>query len=190
MRRMPPYAESEKYHIANGDFCEQLLNNRPDLCKYDIRKIVRDFNQLIMFRMINSRDGIALPLFIGNIFLGCFPNKDNKFKNRLEQERKRTPQYTYTIDNQDGFSKRIFYTTVMVASRFEEGKFWGFVPQKDMDILAKEAFVNDWKKYAVVHNRKHMYDIFNCNRRARNIATAKRMTQEQLKTYNEFEFDS
>jgi hypothetical protein len=132
----------------------------------------------------STRDGIALPLYMGVVFAGIYGKSNNAKDRKLSL--KLGKDIVYPNHHTDGYGGMIYYVTEVTKSRFSLGKYWGFDGCRHMDQSAKQGFKTNWKIYATVPSVIRAARLFRKSK-LKEYALAKGKEAEQL--YNEFDFD-
>ena len=135
----------QKYNICCREFTTQLQEKYPQLKKYSIgqlKKMIREFNRGLGDYIIENRDGIELPNFIGQLFIGSCKQVKPVPEHIIENSSK-----PLKIRNVDSHFPFCFYMTRNYASRFAMGKFWWFEANRELKERISENFSKNWKNY-------------------------------------------
>src|SRR3954464_4760874 len=78
----------QKTIVCTPEFVADLKENNPQLKKYtSISTILVKYHKFLLQKMCEERDGIYLPILGAHMFIGCFQQKEEKFKEkRLSNE--------------------------------------------------------------------------------------------------------
>lgn len=147
-------------------------------CTYDLWE---EFMEYVQDEICNSRAGVDLALYMGWMFIGAFPSKDNIFKDKRAYALAFNGIDHFKIQERDGFESRVLHTTTKSKKRAKAPTFFGFKPHASFKKKATAAFVNDWKKYVVIPNTRYMDGFM------RRITGRTILHEKALKTHNEFE---
>lgn len=152
----------------------------------DIRKVVERFNRVLWNTVIEERDGVDLPDFLGRIFISSYkmPHKNNII-NYGESIKQGVPIKVQNLDT-NGYMMKIYYNNWQSCYRFQHRNLWWFQPHRDFNRTASAEFKRDYIKYAEMDNRK----VINARNKQFDRIQARQKNQGELPvTYNEFEFD-
>lgn len=180
-----PIRYNKKDIFLEDSLFKKIWDN-PDTLVYsekEIISILEGFNKYLSKVVTSIREGVAMPLHMGVMVSGTWgdkPVKDISTSVRLQKE------VTYKNYHSDGYGGRIYYITEMTKSRFALGKFWGFIPVDEMSRNLRDGYLKDWKLYANIPNSKGAYKIY---KKAKAKQFAAGMTEENMKAYDEFDFD-
>lgn len=140
-----------------------------------------EFMEHVQNEICNNRAGIDFPLYMGWMFIGAFPSKDNIFKDKRAYALALNGADHFKIQERDGFESRVLHTTTKSKKRALAPTFFGFKPLATFKKRATAAFVNDWKKYVVIPNTRYMDGFM------RKITGRSVLREKNLKTHDEFE---
>ena len=153
----------------------------------DFKKVIVAFHQNIQEEVINNRDGIEFPEYMGMLKLVSIPS----FKEWVNiPESKRLGQVvTHKNWETDGYNAKIFYSSnshrYLVANR----RLWQFDAVRQFKRLVSREYPLDWKKYEIYdsmgahvaagwHKDKHRRKAYAVYQQILNIDT-----------YNEFDMN-
>lgn len=170
--------EKNVYHIMNENAIMDLMKKHPQLIDCNPLVILQEFNEFMRRKyIVGRREGVALPYYIGYMFLGVFPVNGNA----IDWKKRK-----FAVAQQDGFLHRVYFSTTKVVSRFVNARFWGFTPAYTFRDEAREGFRNDWKKYVVIPNLRYMKDTFRVYKAVQNLVKSE---NAEMTEYDEFAFN-
>lgn len=184
--RKAPRFTSPKLNILDFTFYKNIIKVYPVLKKYsqkDINSIIKLCNEAIWKKVIDNRDGVELPEFLGYIFIGS-----------CEQSKKDNIDYASSIKyNQkilhknfetDGYVAKIFYTNSEIKYKFKYNNLWKFTACRNFINKVSDTYPKQWSKYVKVPKYKHIGIFF---KKERNYVNKINKTKNFLEEYDEFE---
>lgn len=173
------------HNTLNAAFCKKVRAKIPDITDGQIKDIVTDFGKYMVENVTTYRDGVLLPSCLGHIFMGCFLNKDKKFKETVNVKRLEQDIELYNPEDHDGYDVRLFYSMNPVRKICGNVKYYGLLPGTDTKSVVRKAFNRSWKSYIVVPDLRFMSDLYK-----KNTKKVKRDTKDEKKLaeYDEFKF--
>lgn len=177
---------TKKDVFNEGSLFERIWDN-PELLQYSEKQIIdilTGFNKHIGKVVTTTREGVALPLYMGILMAGTWgdkPVKDHGTSAKVGKD------VDYKNHHSDGYGGAIYYVTEATKSRFALGKFWGFTPVPYMSQSLKDGYMTNWKLYAHIPNSRNAYKLF---KQAKIVEFAKGASKEMLEYYDEFDFDT
>jgi hypothetical protein len=179
----PTYFYREK-EIVDWDFINDFLNLYPELEGKNIKKILYNFNEYIANVVMNTREGISLPYFMGDIITVVYPAKGNTYN--INKSVETGTVVTYTNMQSDGYNCRIMYSISKVTYRFKYARYWGFEPSDKFRKAQSISYPPQWKKFVVIPNTRFANEIY---RKPKNLMYADKMRKEELKTYDPLKWE-
>lgn len=183
-----PRFRPKKLNFTNLEFYNRFLEENPKYANItldDFKNIIKVFNGLIWEKVLQERDGIQLPEQLGYLFIGSCPKKKGD-----NVDYKKSEHYGVKIQNQnwesDQFTAKIFYTNFETKYRFKNHDLWGFKGVRDFKRSVAKVYPLEWKKYIQVDNMLKISRLF---RIEKDKHSQKDITDELLKTYDEFNLD-
>lgn len=183
-----PRFRPKKLNFTNVEFYNKFLEENPkytNLSLDDFKNIIKSFNGLIWEKVIQERDGIQLPEQLGYLFIGSCPKKKGE-----NTDYSKSKQYGVKLQNQnwesDQFTAKIFYTNFETKYRFKNHDLWGFRGLRDFKRSVAKTYPKEWKKYIQVDNLLKISRLFRIEKEKH---SQKDITDELLKTYDEFNLD-
>ena len=172
------------------EFYDKLKKKYPNLKKYkntDIAGYITRFNEHLTRVICSTREGIVLPEYIGDMFLGV--NEGNKYigkKRKLHHKNSTVSGKACHFRNahSNNLGASVFYVYNQNRMNFENCQYWYFTPSRKFGIHIKEAMMENWKRFILVPNFKHINNFI--------ASYWKRVKMEnkvasELKNYNEFD---
>jgi len=183
-----PRYKAKRLSIMNADFCEEFRKENPKfshLTNEQIKRIIREVNDRIWQTVIDERDGIELPEQLGYIFIGSCPAKKG-----LNSDYEKSKLYQKLIQHRnwesDNYLAKIFYTNYGSKYKFMFSKLWGFKPVREFSRTVAKVYPQQFTKYLMVENNRKINHIF---REQSKQMDMKKIEEEELKEYNEFDLD-
>ena len=181
-----PRYRSEVSNLLDKEFFDGFKKKYPRYAKYEnsmLKNITKTFNRTVYNMVVDSRDGVQLPDQIGWLFVGtCQQSK----KRNVDFSKSR--QYGVEVNNNnfatDGKLAKIFFTSNALKHKMKNREYWTFVACRDFKRLVAKSYPENWNMYRVVENNKKIKKLYQQVYYAGKEAL---LTQNALKTYNEFE---
>lgn len=174
-------------------FIREIKEEVPELknvSEEEIRKVVREFNKLIVKTVIEVRDGVELPEQLGHIFIGsCKRMKSNvdfrtsaaylkKIQHRNWESDERTAKIFYT-------NSGVFFTKGKVTRYgFKNQELWGFKGSRKFTRTVSKFYPDYWKRYIEIDPTKKLKFSY---LKEINKRKGKDYEEMLLETYNPFE---
>lgn len=181
----------ERNKVCTKEWITNLKRKYPQLKKYNIENVLKDYHDHLINIIANTREGIELPKNCGCVFTGVFPSRDNKVLDYIQQRAgelydQGNPN-TFSIQNQDGFVSRTYVSTANSA-RFNRGSaWWGFHELPNFAKARRKGFISDWKKFVILPNGRYIKAVFKISK---GIIMHKNLAKDAVKNgYNEFDFN-
>lgn len=186
--------------IATAKFCVKLRKEHPQLKKYNISAILKDYHAFLLETVCTERDGIYLPGVGVHMFVGVFKQNSNRkfckerlahencvIKNGWKHDIEKAYEH-YNIHDRDGYEARVMYSVYRLRYINKSAKFWGFVPSAVSRAACTKAFKEDWKKFIFIPNTRYIAAVY--RKESGKARVANRVTYiEKNKKHNEFIFD-
>lgn len=174
------------YNPLNREFFKALRKEHPELKDYtdtQVRKVIKTTNETIYKKIIDHRDGVEFPEFIGFSFIGTCPKKINDNTDYRTSTLYKTNVQHRNFESDDFLSK-IFYTNFEVRYRFKFHDLWTFKAGKNFRKDNATNYRTAWKKYIQVDP---FLKIAKLLRKEKAQLFTKQQTEILLENYNEFE---
>lgn len=183
-----PRYRAKRTNILNAKFYNAFREAHPKysyLTDKDIKKIIQEVNGKIWQTAIDKRDGVELPERLGYIFIGSCPAKKSLNKNYfLSTQLEQVIQHRNW--ESDSYLAKIFYTNYGFKYNFQYSKLWGFSATRNFSRNVGKTYPEEFKKYLVVDDKKKIHYVFE---KHTNRMKHKKIEEETLKSYDEFDFD-
>ena len=181
-----PRYRPEVVNLLDKKFFDEFKKKYPRYAKYEnsiLKNITKTFNRTVYNTVIENRDGVQLPDQIGWIFVGtCQQSKQRNV------DFAKSKQYGVEVSNTnfatDGKLAKIFFTSFALKHKMKNREYWSFVACRDFKRLVSKLYSENWNMYRVVENNKKIKKLYQQVYYAGKEAL---LTQNALKTYNEFE---
>ena len=180
-----PRYRMESYNPLDRAFFRALRLAHPQFKDYTdtvIRRIIKTTNEAIVEKIIDSRDGVELPEFLGYMFIGTCNRKGG-----VNYDYKRSAEYGQLVQHRnfesDNYLEKIFYTNYETKYRFKFHELWSFSACRNFTRQASAAYIKDWKKYIAVEPNLRISRLY---RKSKAKQAQKIKTEIQLKDYDEF----
>jgi hypothetical protein len=187
----PRYRQSGLNPI-NEEFMDILKKKYPKyshLTKPQVHKIIVAFNKQVCENIIEFRDGIELPEYIGLMFIGtCKARKKANPNYHLSAE------FNRMLENRnwesDNNLAKIFFTPVNRSKNaFANRELWGLNPARWFKTKVGHTYPYLWKRYVEVDPHKKLsYVLRNGKYRMEKIDEEENIVKN-LKPYSEFDLD-
>ena len=181
-----PRYRPEVSNLLDKEFFDGFKKKYPRYAKYEnsmLKNITKTFNRTVYNMVVDSRDGVQLPDQIGWLFVGtCQQSK------KRNVDFSKSKQYDVEVSNNnfatDGKLAKIFFTSNALKHKMKNREYWTFVACRDFKRLVAKSYPENWNMYRVVENNKKIKKLYQQVYYAGKEAL---LTQNALKTYNEFE---
>lgn len=173
----------KKYNVAfipNLNTYNQVKKKYPFITK-NSHNHWNEFMEYLTEEVCSTRNGVDLPISLGWLFMGAFPSKDNKFKDKRRYCEALGGMEPFKIQERDGFECRIVYTHTRSKKKAYAPTFYGFKPTSAFNTECTDQFKKDWKKYIVIPNIRFMDGVM------RTLESGRKMRKNKLQKHNEFE---
>lgn len=173
--------------LSRTGFMKYFKNKYPeykDLSEPQIRKIIKTFNETIVEQVIENRHGVELPEFMGRVYIGSCKKK---FKPNVDFKRSAITKTTIQHRNfeSDDYLAKIFYSTFDIKHAYKNHEVYAFKGCRNFTRLVGKTYPTYWKNYILIEPFKKITNVFKQTVERQNRAD---MTEEYIKTYDEFEF--
>jgi hypothetical protein len=174
--------------LLNAETVEEYRNKKGKAHIDDalFKAIVTNFNQKVWEMVIENRDGVELPDGLGFLFIGTCPPA----KSKTNIDYANSTKYGVTVSNKnwetDNKLAKIMYSNYHLKYQFAHRELWGFTAVRQFKRAVAATYPTNWTKYVQLGDRNRVNDLFNKSVRR---AKAKEISEIQIETYNEFEFD-
>lgn len=111
----------------------------------DFKNIVCSFSKFCCEKIVELRDGIELPEYLGQVQIKSYKEKRKLYD--IPTSIKLGKLVTYTNLNTDGYSAKVYYSNIDCEYKFQNREIWKFVPVRELKKIASAAFLKDWKMY-------------------------------------------
>lgn len=183
-----PRFRPKKLNLTNREFYEQFLKENPKysgLTLEQFKSVISTFNGKIWEKVIENRDGVALPEQLGYIFIGTCPRKKSLVDFRKSAE------FGVKLQHQnwesDNYVAKIFYTNFETKYAFKHHEMWGFTGLRDFKRTLAKVYPIEWKKYVQVDNMIRVSKIF---RKQKFRMFKEEETRDLLQYYDEFNLET
>lgn len=181
-----PRYRPEQYNLLTREFFSSMRKQHPELKGFtdpQLRNVIKLSNILIYKNIIDKRDGVEFPEFLGYSFIGTCPKKiGENVDYRLSMEHRAMIQHRNW--ESDSYLAKIFYTNYESKYRFKFHDLWTFSGSRNFTREVGVEYPKDWKKYIQVDHSLKISRLFRKEKmRNRRI----KQTEILLETYNEFE---
>jgi|TARA_R100000084_G_scaffold108664_1_gene71921 hypothetical protein len=157
----PRYRE-KRNGLLNKEIIEEFKSKKPAYANIDnekLKKIITMYNKNLWNGVIEHRDGVELPDFLGYLFIGtCPPPKSVNTNYSLSK------QYGKVLQNKnwetDGNIGKIFYTNYSTRYRFKNRELWKFTAVRDFKRAVASEYPKTWTKYIVMKNKYRIADLY------------------------------
>jgi hypothetical protein len=170
-------------NLVNEEFLDTFLKLHPGNREFRAERTIREFNDFLVNKVLNTREGVELPYHLGILITIVYPNKNNPLNIIKSIDHNKEIQYTNM--ESDGYGTRILYITSQASRTFKYVKFWGFKPTPEVNKQLGETFKRQWKLYAVVSNIMFSSALFTKKKR---VVQAKTFEERANKDYNPLEW--
>ena len=161
----PRYRE-KRNGLLNKEIIEEFKSKKPAYANIDnekLKKIIVMYNKNLWNGVIEHRDGVELPDFLGYLFIGtCPPAKSINTNYSLSK------QYGKVLQNKnwetDGNIGKIFYTNYSTRYRFKNRELWKFTAVRDFKRAVASKYPKSWTKYIVMKNKYRIADLYKNNK--------------------------
>lgn len=182
--KAPRYWEKTLNPLTRSFFSE-LRKQHPELKGFTdskIRNVIKISNEQIYKDMLEFRDGVEFPEFLGFGFIGTCPKK---VKPNIDY--KLSAEYRQLIEHRnwesDNYLASIFYTNYETKYKFKFHQMWGFTPSRNFSRTVSKQYPLTWKKYIQVDHTSNIAKLFRIDAMTYH---QKKKTEELLETYDEF----
>lgn len=182
-----PRFRRKRKRTFGTEMCDLIRTKVPEarhLSNEELKQIINTFNQVLWMTAIEKRDGVEIPEQIGHLFIGSCPPKKSR-----NVDFKKSAEYLQVIQHRnwesDQYLAKIFFTAYGTKYRFKNHELWGFEATRDFTRKVGETYPKLWKQYVEIDPRQKISKLFRSHMWENE---RKDMVEEQLKTYNEFEF--
>jgi hypothetical protein len=174
------------YNILNNDFYDRFrkkYGKYKNLKNFELKKIIKKFNQHLYNTVIEVRDGIQLPESIGWLFIGTC-QKTKKENINYAKSLKYGVSVTNNNWETDGKLAKIFFTNYALKHKIKNREFWGFTACRDFKRSVAKNYPENWNMYIVVDATKKINLTY-----SKAVYKNKKIieTNKALETYNEFD---
>jgi len=155
-----------------------------DLNFTKFKAIISDHSGLMWKAIIDSRDGVEVPIG-GTIFIGSTKiRKKNNYD--IQASIKANAPIKHRNYNTDGYVAKIYYSPRLSKVGGRDRSIWSFKGYRGFKRTIGKEYPKDWKKYIIVTD---LYTVVkNYHRhKYRNIFTER--TKRVTETYNEFDLN-
>jgi hypothetical protein len=123
----------------------------PDLTLKEFSDIIRAFNGEIINTVISNRDGVVLPENIGKLSIITFSRSKRKIIDFGKSNE--TGQLHYHMNwNTDNRLCKIMYNSSINNYGNKNGRFYGFLPNREFKKTVSDAINKNWQKYVYLNN--------------------------------------
>ena len=181
-----PRVRHRVYNFHNQDFFDEFRKLYPEYESLS-NKVLRDklsfITDCVKEQVLNTRDGIELPLGLGYIFLGSCQKKINPNPDMIAsyEHNKIISHKNYESDQ---YLAKIFYTTFETKYRFKYHNTWGFKPCRKFKRAVKPIYIENYTRYIKIDNFIKISTIFRKNNKRMEESIK---NEELLLTYNDLE---
>ena len=180
-----PRHHRKNLNVLDVQFFQGMRKAHPQLKKYSdtkLREVIWESNVQLYKDVIEHRDGVELPEFLGYLFIGSCPKPYYENINK-----KVTMDLGQTIEHRnyesDGFIAKIFYTNYETKYQFKFHDLWGFKSCRNFSREVAKTYPGNWKKYIQV---AHMLKISRLFRKEKRRIALNIKTEILLEQYDEF----
>lgn len=143
-----PRERNERFMVLNKSVFEKYKKKYPDskLSYAQFKNIVEIGNQIIVYNVINNRDGVDLPEMLGHLFIGACPKKKEQQYDYVTARENNMPINHKNFDSNQYLCK-IFYSNYETKYQFRLRKYWYFSACRSFKRAVSKAFTEDWNRY-------------------------------------------
>jgi len=168
-------------YLPNVNTYNQVKKKHPFITKQSSHDYWDEFMEYFTEEICSTRNGADLPGSLGWLFMGAFPSKDNKFKDKRRYCEAIDGTEPFKIQERDGYECRIVYTHTRSKKKAYAPTFYGFKPITAFKEECTDYFKRDWKRYVVIPNIRFMDGVM------RTLESGRKMRKNKLQKHNEFE---
>jgi hypothetical protein len=149
----------------------------------ELRKVVLTFNETCWNTVIGNRDGIELPVQLGNIFICSTLCKEDK---NLDFKKSQTLESAIIHKNweTDGRVAKIFYVNKLLKNQFANSDLWGLTATRIFKRTVAKTYPSQWKKYIELDKIQNVSTLFR-----KNFVQIDHQKEINIENYNEFDLD-
>jgi hypothetical protein len=181
-----PRFRPQVHNILNKKFFDSFRKKYPkykEMKDFELRKIIKYFNNQVYQTVIDNRDGIQLPESIGWLFIGtCQQSK--KVNVDFAKSKKYGVQVTNKNWESDGKLAKIFFTNYALKHKIKNREFWSFTACRDFKRAVAKSYPENWTTYVVVDATQRLKLNY---QKAIYKDIALKKQDEGLKNYNDFD---
>lgn len=157
-----PRFRGKRLGLLNKKTIDEFKKENPAYLNIDdakLKKIIRLYNKKLWQGVIEYRDGVELPEFIGYLFIGtCPPPKKVNMNYALSKE------YGKVLQNRnwetDGNIGKIFYTNWASKYKFRFRELWSFQATREFKRTVAKEYPKSWTKYKKMQNKYRIAHLY------------------------------
>lgn len=181
-----PRVRPKVYNFHTKSFFDEFRKEYPEyknLSDKILKEKLQFITDSIKDQVINTREGVELPLGLGYMFIGSCPKKVSP-----NPDIQTSYQYNKLISHKnyesDQYLAKIFYTTFETKYKFKYHNSWGFKACRKFKRSVKPVYVENYTKYIKIDNFIKVSTIFRKN--VKRLEDSEK-TKELITTYNDLE---
>lgn len=180
-----PRYRPKRLEVDGKEFYKALIEKIPEAAKLShiqIRDLIKQFNETVLQNIVEGREGVELPQGLGYIFVGSCKIKKECID--YGKSIKYGIRVTHKNWNTEGYASKIFYSNCSVKYKVQDNNLWIFKAARKLKKEVSKAFNENWNKYIHIDQNTKLSKYISVGKQ---IEKRIKKTQEDLKTYNEFE---
>jgi len=162
--------ERDTKNLVTGKLIKEFVKQNPKDCGVKYKEELLEFNDYLLDRVLDLREGVELPGYCGILVVIAYPSKFNHIN--IVKTVKEGTKITYANNESDGYHCRLCFITHDCSKHFKKVKYWGFQATKELNEKLSQTFKKQWKKYAVVSNLMYTRSLYAEKRKKRTKAIA------------------
>lgn len=150
-RKGAPFYHTEERKAPYRTYYKELYERYPELKGYKeayIKKFITSYHQLIVDTLVDNKDGVRLPEYMGNMIIATYGRKHKSY------DRKSSTEYKQHINYSNLHSERkggwVFHVYSLEKYKFANHQYWRFYPGRYLTSKIGQAYKKGWKNYRVI----------------------------------------
>jgi hypothetical protein len=158
----PRFRNKSKF-ILNKELFNKFLKKYPEYknLNYEtFKEVIKSFNNKLVDKVIEERNGVALPENLGVIVICSFKPKNNSsnFNFKLSNEHGKNVK-NRNLNTEDLLCK-IFYTNYNYRMRLANRAFWKFTPHRSFKRKVSKEFIDNYNKYILINSDTKVSSLY------------------------------
>ena len=158
--QLPSRYNKPLYRVLSDKEVLSAIKSSTKASKKQIENVIKTYNTNLYKQVIQNRDGVDLPEFLGHLFIGAC----EEFRSCSAYDYKKTGMYNTPVIHRnletEGLVAKIFYTTHSNKYKFKHHSIWGFTGYRHFTRATSKEFKKNYNRYIRIYPRTRVYFLY------------------------------